>query len=141
MKNQAKKIVTAMIENDYFSKWLGIEVIDQAPGSSLLQMSVRKEMLNGFHILHGGVSYALADSALAFASNCHGRKSVSLETSISHIEACTEADVLTAEAKEVSLSEKIGIYHVKVKNQHQKTIALFKGTVYRTNKKWDLNHL
>ena len=135
MKNQAKKIVTTMIENDNFSKWLGIEVIHQTPGSSILKMSVRKEMLNGFHILHGGISYALADSALAFASNCHGRKSVSLETSISYIESWTEADVLTAEAKEVSLSDKIGIYHVKVKSQHQKTIALFKGTVYRTNKK------
>tara|TARA_B100000780_G_scaffold268944_1_gene227341 strand:- start:231 stop:656 length:426 start_codon:yes stop_codon:yes gene_type:complete len=139
MKNKARKIIAIMFENDAFSKWLGIEILNQGPGFVTLQMSVRKEMLNGFDILHGGISYALADSALAFASNGHGRKSVSIETSISHIESCTENDVLTAETRELSLSEKIGIYQVQVKNQHQKTVALFKGTVYRSTKKWELN--
>jgi acyl-CoA thioesterase len=139
MKNKARKIIAMMFENDAFSKWLGIEILNQEPGFVTLQMTVRKEMLNGFDILHGGISYALADSALAFASNGYGRKSVSIETSISHIESCSEDDVLIAETRELSLSEKIGIYEVQVKNQHQKTVALFKGTVYRSTKKWELN--
>tara|TARA_B100001093_G_scaffold111599_1_gene104007 strand:- start:1310 stop:1750 length:441 start_codon:yes stop_codon:yes gene_type:complete len=140
MKKQSKKIVDEMFKNDSFSKWLGIKVLDQAPGFAMIEMRVRKEMLNGFDILHGGISYSLADSALAFASNGHGIKSVSVETSISHLESCVEGDVLTAVVKELNLSKKKGIYHVDVKNQHKMTVAHFKGTVYRTGKNWDLNH-
>ena len=101
-------------------------------------MTVRKEMLNGFDIVHGGITYSLADSALAFASNGHGRKSVSVETSISHTEACKEDDVLTTHTEEMSLSKKIGIYQITITNQHNKTVALFKGTVYITDKNWEI---
>lgn len=93
-------------------------------------------MLNGFSILHGGITYSLADSALAFASNAHGIKAVSIETSISHVEACKEGDVLTAIAEEKHLTNKTGVYYVTVLNQDQKQVALFKGTVYRTGKPW-----
>ncbi|MCB0762582.1 MAG: hotdog fold thioesterase, partial [Flavobacteriales bacterium] len=99
-------------------------------------MTVRKDMLNGFSIAHGGITYALADSALAFASNAHGRKSVSVETSISHVQPVFEGDVLTTEVKEMSLNHKIGIYHITVSNQHQVDVAHFKGTVYRKSEFW-----
>jgi len=132
------KIVDKMYENDAFSKWLGIKRIEDGAGKSVLQMTVRKEMLNGFDIVHGGITYSLADSALAFASNGHGRKSVSVETSISHTEACKEDDVLTTHTEEMSLSKKIGIYQITITNQHNKTVALFKGTVYITDKNWEI---
>ena len=138
MSDVAKKVVDKMYENDAFSQWLGIKRIEDGAGISVLQMSVRKEMLNGFYILHGGVSYSLADSALAFASNGHGRKSVSVETSISHTHACKEGDVLTTNTKEMSLSNKIGVYQISITNQEDKTVALFKGTVYRTSKNWEV---
>lgn len=127
-----------MYNSDWFSQWLGIERIEDAPGKSVLQMTVRKEMLNGFQILHGGISYSIADSALAFAANSHGRMSVSVETSISHTEQAKEGDVLKAVAEEVSLSNKIGVYHIRISNQDDKTIALFKGTVYRTGRDWEV---
>ena len=73
--NQSEKIVDTMYQNDAFSQWLGIEIIDVYEGFCQLKMTVRKEMLNGFQIAHGGIAYSLADSALAFASNSHGRKS------------------------------------------------------------------
>ena len=76
------KIVDKMYENDAFSKWLGIKRIEDGAGKSVLQMTVRKEMLNGFDIVHGGITYSLADSALAFASNGHGRKAVSVENMV-----------------------------------------------------------
>jgi len=95
-------------------------------------------MLNGFDIAHGGITYSLADSALAFASNGHGRMAVSVETSISHTESLKEGDVITAVAKEKSLSNKIGVYHITITNQNDKTVALFKGTVYRTGKEWEV---
>lgn len=132
------KIVDKMYENDAFSKWLGIKRIEDDAGKSVLQMTVRKEMLNGFDIVHGGITYSLADSALAFASNGHGRKAVSVETSISHTETCKEGDVLTTHTEEMSLSKKIGIYQITITNQHNKTVALFKGTVYITDKNWEI---
>jgi acyl-CoA thioesterase len=134
----AAKVVDKMYNNDPFSKWLGIERIKDGPGESVLRMTVRKEMLNGFNIAHGGITYSLADSALAFASNGHGRMSVSVETSISHTESLKEGDIITATAKEMSLSNKIGIYHIEITNQDSKMVALFKGTVYRTSKSWSV---
>ena len=138
MSELAKKVVDKMYENDAFSQWLGIKRIEDGAGISVLQMTIRKEMLNGFYILHGGITYSLADSALAFASNGHGRKSVSVETSISHTNACKEEDVLTTHTQEMSLSNKIGVYQITITNQDAKTVALFKGTVYRTSKDWEV---
>ena len=138
MSTIAKKVVDTMYENDAFSKWLGIKRIEDGAGISVLQMTVRNEMLNGFYILHGGITYSLADSALAFASNGHGRKTVSVETSISHTYACKEGDVLTTHTQEMSLSNKIGVYQITITNQDDKTVALFKGTVYRTSKDWEV---
>lgn len=132
----AGKVVQRMYDNDWFSQWLGIEPVEVKPGTCTLRMTVRKEMLNGFGIAHGGITYSLADSALAFASNGHGRMSVSVETSISHTESLKEGDIITAVAEEKSISNKIGVYHITVTNQHNKTVALFKGTVYRTSKDW-----
>lgn len=127
---------TLMFDKDAFSQWLGIEILDLDAGSALLQMTVRPEMTQGFGIAHGGITYSLADSALAFASNAHGIKALSVETSISHLLAVQSGDILTAKATEESLSNKFGIYHVKITNQQDKTVALFKGTVYRTSKEW-----
>jgi acyl-CoA thioesterase len=137
-KEKAVKVVDLMFNNDPFSQWLGVERVNDDRGVSILKMTIRKEMLNGFSIAHGGIAYALADSCLAFASNSHGRKSVSVETSISHTQPLREGDVITAEAEEVSLTNKIGIYHIKILNQDKATVAVFKGTVYRTEKNWEV---
>jgi acyl-CoA thioesterase len=134
--NFAKKIVNTMFEGDAFSQWLGIEIIKVEDGFCELKMIVREEMTNGFKIAHGGISYSLGDSALAFASNSHGRKSVSVETSISHTKPCLVDDVITAIAIEKSISNKIAIYEITITNQKEETVALFKGTVYRTSKDW-----
>ncbi len=135
-KELATKVVDQMYNNDPFSQWLGIERVEDGEGTSILKMTVRKEMLNGFDIAHGGITYSLADSALAFASNSHGQKSVSIETSISHLESVKEGDVLIAIAKEVSITNKLARYEIIVTNQDNIKVALFKGTVYRTGKDW-----
>lgn len=132
----ARKVVDKMHYNDPFSLWLDIVRVEDAPGRSVLQMKVRKEMLNGFSILHGGVTFSLADSALAFASNSHGIQSVSIETSISYLEPAREGDVLTATAEEQNRTHRTALYYISVVNQDGKKIALFKGTVYRTGKEW-----
>jgi len=131
----AEKVVNTMFANDYFSQWLGIERIKVEPGHCILKMKIRKEMLNGFSIAHGGITYSFADSAFAFASNSHGRKSLSIETSISHTVSLEEGDTIEAEATQISLSNKIGIYYITV-TRDKETVALFRGTVYRTSKEW-----
>ncbi|HQV51399.1 MAG TPA: hydroxyphenylacetyl-CoA thioesterase PaaI [Flavobacteriales bacterium] len=132
----AIKVVAQMYDNDPFSKWLGIERINVAPGVCVLQMTVRYEMLNGFKIAHGGITYALADSCLAFASNSYGIQAVSVETSISHTKPVEEGDRLSAVATEKSRTSRIAIYHINVTDQNNTLVALFKGTVYRTGKLW-----
>ncbi len=136
MMNQ-NDIVNTMMAKDYFSQWLGIEVLNVEVGSCKLKMTIRKDMLNGFGIAHGGITYSFADSALAFASNSHGQKAVSIETSISHTESLKENDVIIAEVFEEKCSNKIGIYIIKIIRQaDQCAVALFKGTVYRTSQNW-----
>ena len=135
---KAQKIVEKMYLNDAFSQWLGIKIISVEQTKVVLQMEVRREMTNGFHVTHGGITYSLADSALAFASNGHGRLSMSIETSISHTRSIKTGDILTATSEEVSLTNKIGVYHIKVTNQHNQTVALFKGMVFRKEEEWDV---
>lgn len=135
---KARKIVDKMFLNDPFSLWLGMERVEDGPGISVLRLKVRKEMLNGFSIAHGGIAYSLADSALAFASNSHGIQSVSIETSISHVQKVFEGDVLQTRVEELSLNSKIGVYQIFVSNQHGVDVAIFKGSVYRSGKEWIL---
>ncbi len=131
------EIVNEMLAKDHFSEWLGIRLLAADKGISKLQMTIREDMLNGFGIAHGGITYSLADSALAFAANSHGQKAVSVETSISHTVALKVGDIIIAEAHEEHCSDKIGIYSIKIYNTADNSVvAIFKGTVYRTSKKW-----
>jgi len=129
-------VQTGMYENDAFSKWLGIELINISRGYAKIKMTVREEMTNGFKIAHGGITYSLADSAFAFASNSLGEQAVSIETSISHTKPVQIDDVLTAETSMKNKSKRLAIYNVTVTNQDEKVVALFKGTVFHTGKKW-----
>ena len=125
-----------MYDNDWFSQWLGIERVEVREGHCVLKMTIRKEMLNGFAIAHGGITYSLADSALAFASNSYGIKSLSIETSINHVQSCKDGDEITAVAEELNRSEKLAHYLIKVTNQRSEVVAIFKGMVYSTSKEW-----
>lgn len=137
MKSPEEIVNLMMMKNDAFSQWLGIQILEIKQGYCKLQMQIRKEMLNGFHIAHGGITYSLADSALAFASNSYGNKAVSIETSISHTESLKEGDIIRAETDELHRSGKIAVYHVKVYTMpDKKVVALFKGTVYITSQMW-----
>lgn len=127
-----------MFQNDAFSQWLGITIENVAEGTCTLSMVIKKEMTNGFGIAHGGITYSLADSALAFAANSHGRQSVSVDTSINHIETLKEGDKIVAIAREDALKNKFGFYTIKI-TREGKTVALFKGTVFRSDKEWKNN--
>lgn len=130
------EIAGLMMKNDAFSKWMQVEVLEIKEGTCTLQLEVNEEMLNGFFITHGGISYSLSDSALAFASNSRGNKCVSIETSISHIRPTKSGDKLKAVAVEKHRGKTIGVYEVTVVNQEEKTVALFKGTVHISSEIW-----
>ncbi len=136
----ARKVVEKMITGDAFSQWLGIEILEITKGYCKLKMIVRKEMTNGFDIAHGGISYSLADSALAFAANSDGIQSLSVETSIAHTKKVMSGDTLIAETQEISKNDKSAIYNINITNQDNIEVAHFKGKVYRTQKKWFPNN-
>src|SRR5438093_6981774 len=132
--NISSAVVAKMLENDLFSRWLGIEIIEIKDGYSKIQMHLKKEMLNGFGVLHGGIIFSLADSAFAFACNNRNNLSVALDVSISFNKSVGVADTLIAEATEIHNGKSTGLYLVSVTSQHNEQIALFKGTCFRTGK-------
>ena len=128
-------VVNHMMENDFFSQWLGIQILEIKEGYSKIKMMVRKEMVNGFGIVHGGIPFSLADSAFAFACNNRNNLSVALDTSINFVKPVHIGDELTAEAVEIHNGKSTGLYHITISNQNKHTIALFKGLCFRTGKK------
>jgi len=130
----AKQVVDKMMEDDLFSQWLGIEILEVAEGYSKIKMVLREEMINGFGLIHGGIAFSLADSAFAFACNNRNNLSVALDTSITFTKATKPSDVLTAEAKEVHNGRSTGLYLITITNQTGEQVALFKGTCFRTGK-------
>jgi len=125
-----------MYSNDAFSQWLGMEILTASNGSAVVELKVRDDMTNGFGIAHGGIAYALADSALAFASNSLGSKAVSIETSISHTKPVKVGDTLKASTKLKDKSNRLARFEVEVRNE-QDVVALFRGTVFITEKLWE----
>ena len=120
-----------MLANDAMSQWLGVVIDEVATGLCRLHFDVREEMLNGFGILHGGVTFAAADSAFAFACNTHGLLTVALDAHISFVSSAKAGDRLFVEAKEVHLGNKTGFYKATVTNGTGELIATFTGTAYR----------
>ena len=131
---QAAAVVNHMMAHDQFSQWLGIKVLEIREGYSKISMVIRSEMVNGFGIIHGGVTFSLADSAFAFACNNRNILSVALDTSINFIKPVHVDDELTASAKEIHNGQSTGLYHITIMNQHQHVVAEFKGLCYRTGK-------
>src|SRR5215203_4535953 len=130
----ANDVVAKMMQDDLFSQWLGIEVIEIQEGYSKIKMTLRPEMINGFGLIHGGIAFSLADSAFAFACNNRNNLSVALDTSITFTKATKPGDVLTAEAKELHNGRSTGLYLITITNQQNEQVALFKGTCFRTGK-------
>jgi len=130
----AKMVVNKMLQDDLFSQWLDIKVLDVKEGYSKIKMMIRKEMLNGFSIVHGGIPFSLADSAFAFACNNRNNLSVALDVTITFTKAVNVGDELIAEAKEVHNGRSTGVYLITIINQKNETVGLFKGTCFRTQK-------
>ncbi|MBP6827193.1 MAG: hotdog fold thioesterase [Saprospiraceae bacterium] len=126
-----------MFDNDPFSKWMGMELVSVGEGTCTLRMVVRAEMMNGFGVAHGGITFSLADSAFAFACNSHGRHTVSIHCSVEHVAPVVENDVLTATATEEKLGHSVSNYAIRVVKQDGSPVAFFRGVAYRKSRIWE----
>jgi acyl-CoA thioesterase len=131
---RARATVGAMLASDAFSRWLGVELLALGDGSCSLAMTVRDEMVNGFGVTHGGIAFSLADSAMAFAANQGDTVTVAVDNGASYPAPIHPGDRLVAEAQRERGAGRLAWYHVKVRNQHDAVVCLFRGTVYRTKR-------
>jgi len=106
---------------------LGIAIDIPAPGQAVATMRVRKDMVNGFDVCHGGIIFTLADTAFAFACNAYNRLTVAASANVDFLRPAKLNDELTATANEEHRGTRSGIYAVDVINQHGQTVALFRG--------------
>lgn len=128
-------VFNRMMEKDYCSQWMNIEPLLIEEGHCKIKMTVHQQMLNGLGILHGGIAYAFADSAFAFASNSYGRVSVSIAGNMTFAQSAKAGTVLIAEAKMLSLNYKTADFDVDVYEEKSGTVFYrFRGTVYRSSK-------
>ena len=123
----------AMFARDNAAQALGIKIVRVQPGASLLTMTVRSDMVNGHHICHGGMIFSLADTVFAYACNSYNKNTVASACHIDFLAPAKEGETLEAEAVEQSASGRTGVYDITVRNNHGKTIALFRGKSYRIN--------
>jgi acyl-CoA thioesterase len=120
----------AMWANDRASRRLGIEVVAVGPGSAVLTMTVREDMLNGHDLCHGGLVATLADSAFAFACNAYNEITVASGFDVNLMAGARRGDLLTARARELSKSGRTGVYDIEVSNQRGEAVAAFRGRSY-----------
>jgi len=137
-ERRAAAVVRNMLAHDVFSRWLGVEILDVGPARVTLRMAVRQDMTNGFGVCHGGVTFAFADSALAFASITGGKVTVSIENSMTYPAAVRVGDLLLADAEQEASSQRLAYYRVRVTKGEGTVVALFRGTVFQTDREHDV---
>jgi len=123
----AKRCAETMWDVDNASRLLGIEVEVMAPGAAVARMRVRKTMVNGFDVCHGGMLFTLADTAFAFAANSYNRVTLTASGKIEFLRPAMLDDQLEAIASEDYRGRRTGFYTVKVTNQAGEVMALFRG--------------
>lgn len=123
----AEAVRQGMYEKDHASRGLGMSIEAVGPGYARLTMTVRRDMLNGFAICHGGFITTLADSAFAYACNSYNALTVASGIVVDFVASAHEGDRLVAEGREVARSGATGVYDVTVTNQHGRTVAVMRG--------------
>jgi acyl-CoA thioesterase len=129
--HRARATVQSLFMNDLASQGLGIEILDVAPGRVQIAMTVRADMVNGYGMCHGGIVFAFADSAFAFACNSYGEPMVAAGASIEFLAPTPRGERVTGTATEVSRSGRHGIYDVAVATAAGKVLAQFRGRCAR----------
>jgi acyl-CoA thioesterase len=137
---EARKRAAQMAAHDPFVRSLGIDCTDAGFGHATVALKVRKEHLNFNGTCHGGVIFALADTAFGLASNSHGAVSAGIDAHITYQVAVRLGDVLTASAIEITRTRRLGVYRVDVTRADGTPVSAFTGTVYVTSQSHDSKH-
>lgn len=124
---RARLCADAMLGNDRASKALGIEIKVPEPGVAIATMTVRDDMLNGFDVIHGGLTFTLADTAFAFACNAYDNQTFAASAQVEFLRPAVSGDVLTATASEDYRGRRNGYYSAEVRNQRDEVVAIFRG--------------
>ena len=127
----AERAATALYERDHASRSLGMQLTVVRPGFAQVTMTVRPDMVNGHGLCHGGLLFALGDSAFAFACNSYNEATVAAAASIDFLAGAHAGELLTAQARELWRTRRNGIYEITILNQKGERIALFRGRSYR----------
>ena len=128
----ADRVGVGMMAEDAASRGLGMQVEAMGPGYARLSMRVRPDMLNGFKICHGGFIALLADSAFAFACNSSNQLTLAAGIVVDFVAPAMEGELLMAEAKEVVLTGRTGVYDVTVTDEKGQIVAVLRGRSHRT---------
>lgn len=123
----AEKSSAGLDAKDAAARSLGIVVEAVSPGTAQLRMPITPDKLNGHGMCHGGLIFALADTAFAHACNSYNQRVVAQHCSISFIAPCMPGDVLMAQAREVHHAGRSGIYDIEIRNISGEVIAQFRG--------------
>ena len=132
MDNKIKQF----LERDKFARFVGIELVDVSPGRAVARMEIKDHHRNGVGTVQGGAIVTLADLTFAAAANSYGTVAVAINITVSFLQPGLSG-VLTATAEEVSASARLATYLVHVRDDDEKVIALFQGTVYRKKETLD----
>ncbi|MFN3463784.1 MAG: hydroxyphenylacetyl-CoA thioesterase PaaI [Terricaulis sp.] len=125
--NLARRIAETLLQREGTRPAWGIAIDDAREGYARIRMKLRDDMLNGHRIGHGGMIFALADTAFAYACNSRNENTVAQNASISFLAPAQPGDVLIAEAREASRSGRSGVYQVSVRTADGRVIAEFTG--------------
>ena len=127
----AERTREVLWRDDFASQALGMEFLELRPGYAKLAIVVRRDMLNGFGLCHGGLLTTFGDTAMAFASNSHNEMAVATHIAIDFVAPARLDDRLIAEAREVARTKRTGVYDMTVTNQHGSLVAMLRGRVQR----------
>ena len=123
----AEACAASMWADDLASQRLGMQLVSVSPGKATLRMEVVESMANGHGDCHGGHTFALADSAFAFACNSHNQRVVGQQANITYLAPVSVGDVLTATGHEKFRKGRSGVYDIEVTNQRGDLVAVFRG--------------
>ena len=126
-QERAERVADTMLRKDAATRAMGMRVARIGPGHAVLDMTLQPEHLNGHKIAHGGIIFTLADSAFAFACNSYNRLVVAQTNTITYVSPGKPDERLRAEAREVALTGRSGVYDVTVTGADGRVIALFRG--------------
>jgi acyl-CoA thioesterase len=127
----AAAVVAELYRRDVSTQTFGIELVDAGPGRAVVSMVVRPDMCNGYDVCHGGMTFTLADTAMAFASGSHNQTALAAAASIDFLSPVPRGSRLLATAEERWQKGRSGLYDVRIELEDGTLVAVFHGRTVR----------